>query len=53
MNELGMIPAVDRKTKQTSLLSGADQKLPQLVEFFRSNEPFQWRPEPYKKAPGW
>jgi hypothetical protein len=53
MNKLGMIPRVSARTKSTSLLPGADQKLPMVIDFFRSNEPFEWKPGPYGKAPGW
>lgn len=53
MNQFGMIPAVNRRSKETSLLPGAAEKLPAVVEYFRQNEPFYWKPGPYKKAPRW
>ena len=53
MNEFGVIPPVDQKTKKTSLLPGAEETLSAVVEFFHRNEPFEWKPGPYKKAPGW
>ena len=53
MNEFGMSPKVNSRTKETSLLPGAEEKLSAIVEFFRRNEPFEWKPGPYKKAPGW
>jgi hypothetical protein len=53
MTRLGMISAVSRSTKVTSLLPGAAEKLPDLVEYFRSTEPFIWSKGHYKKAPGW
>jgi hypothetical protein len=53
MSRLEMIPRVSQRTKSTSLLPGADQKLQEVVDFFRSNEPFEWKPGPYTKAPGW
>jgi|HubBroStandDraft_1064217.scaffolds.fasta_scaffold82645_2 hypothetical protein len=49
----GMIPPVNNRTRQTSLLPGADEKLSAVVKFFKSNEPFKWERGPYKKAPGW
>ena len=51
--QVGMIEKVDQRTHQTAFLPGADQKLSEVVDFFRSNEPFEWKPEPYKKAPEW
>jgi hypothetical protein len=53
MNQFGMIEKVDQRTHETYLLSGAEEKLSAVVEFFRRNEPFEWKPGPYKKAPGW
>ena len=53
MNQFKMIEKVDQRTHQTALLPDADQKLSAVVDFFRSNEPFEWKPGPYKKAPGW
>ena len=53
INEFGVIPSVDQKTKKTSLLPGAKETLSAVVEFFHRNEPFEWKPGPYKKAPGW
>jgi hypothetical protein len=53
MNQVGMIEKVDQRTHQTALLHGADQKLSGVVDFFRSNEPFEWKPGHYKKAPEW
>jgi hypothetical protein len=53
MNELEMIPKVDGRTRETKLLPGAEEKLQQVIEFFQSNEPFEWKPGQYKKAPGW
>ena len=53
MNRAGMIEKVDQRTHQTALLLGADAKLSELVDFFRSNEPFEWKPGPNKKAPEW
>lgn len=53
MNQFDMIEKVDQRTHQTALLSGAEQKLPAVVDFFRKNEPFEWKQGPYKKAPGW
>jgi hypothetical protein len=49
----GMIPPVNNRTGQTSLLPGADEKLSAVVEFFKSNEPFKRERGRYKKAPGW
>jgi hypothetical protein len=48
-----MIPVVNQRTKETSLLSCAVEKLPAVVNFFHRNEPFAWKPGRYKKAPGW
>jgi len=53
MNKKGMTPKVDSRTKITSLLPGAEDRLSDVVEFFKQNEPFEWKPGPYKKAPGW
>lgn len=53
MAELGMIRKVDQRTRETSLLAGAEEKLPEVVGFFQRNEPFEWKAGPYKKAPGW
>jgi hypothetical protein len=52
MNQYRMIEKVDQRTHQTALLPGARLKLSAVVDFFRSNEPFEWKPGPYKKAPG-
>jgi hypothetical protein len=52
MNQFGMITAVNRRTKVTSLLRGAAEKLPAVVEYFQRNEPFVWKPGPYKKGAG-
>jgi len=49
----GIIPPVNNRTRQTSLLPGAGEKLSAVVEFFKSNEPFKWERGSYKKAPGW
>jgi len=48
-----MIEKVDQRSHQTALLPGAEDKLPAVVAFFQRNEPFEWKPGPYKKAPGW
>lgn len=53
MVQFGMIEEVDQNTHETSLLPGAEERLAAVVEFFKSNEPFEWKPGPYKKAPGW
>jgi hypothetical protein len=53
MNQFGMIEKVDQRTHQTALLPGAGEKLQTVVDFFRANEPFEWKPGPYKKAPEW
>jgi hypothetical protein len=54
MNEFEMCPKVNSRTKETSLLPGAEKRLSAVVEFFQRNEPFEWRPGArYKKAPGW
>ena len=53
MTQFDMIPAVDRRTKETSLLSNADDKLSTLVDYFQRNEPFLWQPGDYKQAQGW
>jgi hypothetical protein len=53
MNQFGLITAVNRRTKVTSLLPGAAARLPAVVEYFQRNEPFVWKPGPYKKAAGW
>jgi hypothetical protein len=53
MNQFGMIAAVNQRTKVTTLLRGAAEKLPVVVEYFQRNEPFAWKPGPYEKAPGW
>jgi hypothetical protein len=53
MNQFGMIEKVDQRTHQTALLPGGEVQLSTVVDFFRSNEPFEWKPGSYKKAPGW
>lgn len=53
MTLVGMIPEVNQRTKETSLLPGAERKLAEVVGFFQRNEPFEWKPGTYKKAPGW
>lgn len=53
MNQFGMIPAVNQRTKETFLLPGAAERLTMVVMHFRRNEPFVWEPGRYKKAPGW
>jgi hypothetical protein len=53
MNQIWNDRKVDQRTHETALLPGADVKLPAVVDFFRSNEPFEWKPGSYKKAPGW
>jgi hypothetical protein len=53
MNVFGIITGVDSRNRETSLLLDANERLPALVEFFQRNEPFEWKPGPYKKAPGW
>lgn len=53
MNVFGMIAKVNSRTKETSLLPDAEERLSAVVEFFQRNEPFEWKPSPYKKAPGW
>ena len=53
MNKFGMSPKVDTHTKETSLLTSTEERLSAVVEFFQRNEPFEWKPGPYKKAPGW
>jgi hypothetical protein len=53
MNKFGMITRVDSRSRDTSLLPRADERLSELVEFFQGNEPFEWKPGPFKKAPGW
>jgi hypothetical protein len=53
MNQFGMIEKVNQRTHQTALLPDANVKLSAVVDFFKSNEPFEWKQGPYKKAPGW
>jgi hypothetical protein len=53
MNVFKTISKVNSRTKRTSLLPGAEQRMPAVIEFFKRNEPFEWQPGPYKKAPGW
>jgi hypothetical protein len=53
MNQFGMIAAVNRRTKVTSLLPGAAEKLPAVVKHIQRNEPFVWKAGAYKKASGW
>ena len=55
MNQFGMTTKVDRRTKETSLLPKPDQdaRFAEVVRFFEKNEPFEWKPGEYKKAPGW
>jgi hypothetical protein len=53
MNKFGVTPHVNSRTRETSLLPGAEQKLPTVINFFKHNEPFEWKPGSYKKAPGW
>jgi hypothetical protein len=53
MNQNGMITTVIRRTKQTSLLSNAVDKLPALLDEMRRTEPREWKEGPYQKAPGW
>ena len=55
MNKSGMTTKVDRRTKETSLLPrpDLDARLAEVVTFFKNNEPFEWKPGEYKKAPGW
>lgn len=55
MNEYGVTSKVDRRTKETSLLPrpDLDAKLGEVIRFFEKNEPFEWRPGEYKRAPGW
>ena len=53
MNDFDMISKVDSRTRETSLLPGAEERLAAVVEFFQRNEPFEWRPGPYKKARSW
>ncbi len=52
-NEFGMSPKVNSLTKETSLLPGAEERLSAVVEFFQRDEPFEWKPGLYQKAPGW
>jgi hypothetical protein len=51
MAESGMIRKVNQRTHETSLLLDAEERLSGVVDFFRRNEPFEWRPGAYKKAP--
>jgi hypothetical protein len=53
MNQYGMITKVCRRTKQTSLLPRAADKLPLLLEEMQRTEPREWKEGPYQKPPGW
>jgi hypothetical protein len=53
MNQYGMITKVVQRTKQTSFLPGAAEKLPALAEEMRHTEPRGWKEGAYQKPPGW
>ena len=53
MNQYGMIAGVSRRTKHTSLLPGAANKLPLLLEEMQRTEPREWKEGPYQKPSGW
>ena len=53
MNAEGMTSKVNSRTKETSVLPNAKEKLKAVVEFFKRTEPFKWEPGSYIKAPGW
>lgn len=53
MNGYGMITRVERRTKQTSLLPDAADKLPLLLEEMQRTEPREWKEGPYQKPSGW
>ncbi len=53
MNQYGMITAVNRRTKRTSLLPLAAIKLPALIDEMRRTEPREWKEGPHQKPPGW
>ena len=47
MNRAGMIEKIDQRKHQTALLPGAAKS--EVIDFFRSNEPFEWNPGPTKR----
>ena len=53
MNELGLRPKVNSRTKATSLSPGAAERSPTVIQFLKRNEPFELTPGEYQKVSGW